>query len=473
MEPVTAVPRNRLRRWLVAVVVLAGLVSGGWFAYAWYTKPTPVTYTTAAAAKTTIIQSVTAAGTVNPVVQVEVGSQVSGRIKDLKADFNDHVTKGEILATIDPQVFQSQVDQANAKLVSARADLAKAKAVVANSKAQYDREHGLEASGAVAKTEIDAALAQWQSDQANVQSMAAAITQAQAALDQAKTSLAYTTISSPIDGVVISRNVDVGQTVAASLSAPTLFVIAGDLKQMEVHTSVAESDVGQLTEGMKVTFNVEAYPERTFTGSVKQVRFAATTISNVVTYDAVIGVQNDDLALRPGMTANATFVIAERDDVLAVPAKALRYKPAGAQAGGPGGGGHGGAGGSGGSGHWHGHGGGSGSDTGSGSAAASGSGSGSASAAASGSGSGSASGSGSGSDQGGGMRHQAVWVLRNNQPVRVSVQVGLSDGSTTEITGGDLQEGDLVITADSTSKTGASGGSGSASNKSRMPRGAF
>ena len=316
---------------------------------------------------------------------------------------------------------------------------------------------------------------------------------------------------------MISRAVNVGQTVAASLSAPTLFTIAGDLRQMEVHTSVAESDVGQLAQGMRAEFTVDAFPDDTFTGTVKQVRFEATTIQNVVTYDAVVDVRNDQLKLRPGMTANVTFVIAEAKDVITVAAKALRYRPSGAQAGEGSGAWSGSGSGSGngrrrGSGNWDGSGSGTGNGSGNGNGSGSGDGSGNGSGNGNGSGSGHGSGgrirgsgggggggSGSGGGGGGGSgggsgddrarvatapgvegtarrkRPQAVWVLRNGTPVRIRVVTGLSDGTTTEIKDG-LAEGDLVIVGDSSGKAAAGAGSARGNNpggQRRAPRGVF
>jgi len=321
MEPITQPPRTRLRRALIGAPVAVAVAVGAWFAIArWRTEP-PVTYSTTSVARGEVVQAVTASGTVKPVVQVEVGSQVSGRIAEILVDYNDHVTKGQVLARLDRQLLESTLQQSRARLLQARADLQKAKAVVVNAKAQHARVAGLVESGAIARAEVDTAHAEWRSAEASVHAAAANVTEAEAAVEQARTNLAYTTITSPIDGVVISRSIDVGQTVAASLQAPVLFVLAGDLRDMEVHTSVAESDVGQLAPGMKVEFTVDAFPEKTFTGSVKQVRFEATTNSNVVTYDAVVAVRNDPVLLRPGMTANATFVIAERPDVLTVPVR--------------------------------------------------------------------------------------------------------------------------------------------------------
>jgi HlyD family secretion protein len=241
------------------------------------------------------------------------------------------VKRGQLVATIDPAIFESAVRQAEARVAAAQADLARAEAQAAGAKAKYQRLAGLRDTGAVAPVDIDVARADRRAADASVLSAQAAVTLAEASLVEAQANLAYTQITSPTDGVVVSVSVDVGQTVQASFSAPTLFIIAEDLRQMEVHTNVAESDVGQIVPDQKVEFTVDAYPERTFTGKVRQVRYAAQTVSNVVTYDAVVTVANDDLKLRPGMTANVSFIVEERRGVLTVPAAAFRYRPANAR----------------------------------------------------------------------------------------------------------------------------------------------
>ena len=426
METIAHTPRGPARRRAAILLAsIAAVSAAGWFGYQRWSEEPPPTYTTTAVRRGDVVQSVTASGTLSPVVQVEVGSQVSGRIKELFADYNDEVKKGQVIARIDPQTFETAVAQAQARLRSARADLVRLQAGSANAKAQYDRVAGLVASGAVARADVETALATYQAADAQVTAARANITEAEGAVEQAKTNLTYTTITAPIDGIVISRSVDVGQTVAASLSAPVLFVIAGDLRQMEVHTTVAESDVGQLKTGMPVRFTVDAFPDKTFTGAVKQVRFEAQTVSNVVTYDAVVGVENANLELRPGMTANATFVIAERKDVLVAPGKALRFRPATAER--PDG----------------------------------------ATRQRSARPDGAAR---DGTRRGGG----AVWVLRNGAPARVAIQPGLADGSNVEVAGGELREGDLVITASGTgSGTTAPPAATAQRGGGRMPRGVF
>jgi HlyD family secretion protein len=284
-------------------------------------------YETAEVTRGSIAARVSATGTVSPRVEVQVGSQVSGRIQELLADFNSPVTRGQVIARIDPRLFETEVARGRANVVAAEAGVARALADATDARLKSERASALHARGMGAKADADSALATHQAAQAAVASARAALAQARAALEQSETNLGYTTIYSPIDGVVISRDVDVGQTVAASLQTPTLFTIAEDLRKMEVHTHVAEADVGRLTPGMAVEFGVDAWPGRRFTGQVKEVRFAPETVQNVVTYDAVVSVENEDLALRPGMTAEVVFVVESREDALLVPNAALRFVP--------------------------------------------------------------------------------------------------------------------------------------------------
>jgi len=336
-DKLTEAPRRPRRAWrwakrVLVLLVLAGAGIAAWLYYdGWYQEDSGPTYSLASVERGDVVTLVTASGTLNPIVQVEVGSQVSGRIKELLVDYNDTVTRGQLVATIDPAIFESAVHQAEARLAAAQADLARAEAQAAGAKAKFQRLYGLRETGAVAPLDIDVARADRRAADASVLSAQAAVTLAEAALDEAGQNLAYTRITSPTDGVVVSVSVDVGQTVAASFSAPTLFIIAEDLRQMEVHTNVAESDVGQIVPEQKVEFTVDAYPDRTFTGKVRQVRYAAQTVSNVVTYDAVVTVANDDLKLRPGMTANVSFIVEERRGVLTVPSVAFRFRPANAR----------------------------------------------------------------------------------------------------------------------------------------------
>jgi HlyD family secretion protein len=284
---------------------------------------------------------VEATGTINPIVTVLVGSQVSGSIAKLYADFNSYVHKGEIIALIDPALFQgallgskSDLDNAKANLVAARANLEKLRAALVQTKADYERAAGLLKGGVESQQQMDLAKANYDSANAAVDAAVANVAQAEAQLEQkdaavkvAQTNLDYTVIRSPIDGTVVARNVDLGQTVAASFSAPTIFTIAKDLKTMWVYTKTDESDVGNIQIGKPVTFKVDAFPKDTFHGVVKQVRMNPTTVQSVVTYDTIIEFANPDLKLFPGMTAYVTIPVARVQNVLKVPNTALRYKP--------------------------------------------------------------------------------------------------------------------------------------------------
>ena len=270
-------------------------------------------YQTAEVTRGPITQAVTATGTLNPVVTVQVGSQVSGNIAKLFADFNSQVKAGQVVAQIDPAIFQATVTQAEGDLASAKAALELAKITASRTQELFARKTSSQA-------DVDQAMATLHQAEANVKIK-------QGALDKAKADLDHCTITSPIDGVVISRSVDVGQTVAASLQAPIIFAIANDLTKMQIDANVAEADVGVVTIDQNVDFTVDAFPMQTFHGKVVQVRNAPITVQNVVTYDTVIGVSNPELKLKPGMTANISIVIAHRDDVLLIKNAALRYRP--------------------------------------------------------------------------------------------------------------------------------------------------
>ncbi len=287
----------------------------------------PDAWDTVAAIRGPIGARVSATGTLSPLVEVQVGSQVSGRIQELHADFNASVTRGQVIARIDPRLFETEVARARANVVAAQASVTRAEADALDARLRYERATGLFERGMGSRADAETTQAAHQAAQAAVASANAALAQARAALEQAETNLGYTTIYSPIDGVVISRDVDIGQTVAASLQTPTLFTIAEDLRKMEVHTHVAEADVGRLASGMAVEFGVDAYPSERFHGTVKQVRYSPQEIQNVVTYDAVVSVENPELKLRPGMTAEVVFLVEQRDDALLVPSAALRFVP--------------------------------------------------------------------------------------------------------------------------------------------------
>jgi HlyD family secretion protein len=355
-----------------------------------------------------ISQAVTATGTLNPVVNVQVGSQVSGNIQKLFVDFNSEVKAGQVVAQIDPALFQSALTQAEGDLASAQAALELAMV-------NATRTRQLFATKTSSQADLDQAMANLHQAEANVKIK-------QGALDKAKADLDHCTIPSPIDGVVISRNVDVGQTVAASLQAPVIFQIANDLTKMQIDANVAEADVGVLQVGQDVDFTVDAFPMHTFHGKVVQVRNAPITVQNVVTYDTVIGVSNPDLKLKPGMTANVSIIVAQKDNALQIKNAALRYRPA------------------------------------------------EAAAAEAGSKFSQSGASRGGSRQGGSASpktmektaaarehrssERTVYVLSGGWPRPVQIKTGISDGVVTEVIEG-LKEGDRVITAELASKSAA------------------
>ncbi len=274
-----------------------------------------------------IEMAVTATGTVNPVTTVLVGTQVSGTIKELYVDFNSPVKKGKLIARIDPALFEAQVNQAKANFLSAKANLEKAGATLVDAKRTMDRNKELFSKNLVARSDLDTAETNYETANASVSAAKSQVAQTEAALSLAETNLRYTKIVSPVDGIVVSRNVDVGQTVAASFQTPTLFSIAQDLTKMQIDTNVDEADIGKVIVGQDVEFSVDAYPDITFKGKVWQVRNAPITIQNVVTYDVVIIVGNPELKLKPGMTANVSIIISTKKDVLKIPNAALRFKP--------------------------------------------------------------------------------------------------------------------------------------------------
>src|SRR5437899_7751795 len=280
------------------------------------TQSSAAGYQTATATRGPITQAVTATGTLNPVVNVQVGSQVSGNIAKLFADFNSQVKAGQVVAQIDPALFQATVTQTEGDLANAQAALELAKVNATRTETLFKQKNS-------SQQDLDQATAALHQAEGNVKIK-------QGALDKAKADLDHCTITSPIDGVVISRNVDVGQPVAASLQAPVIFAIANDLTKMQIDSNVAEADVGAVAVDQNVDFTVDAFPSRIFHGKVVQVRNAPITVQNVVTYDTVIGVSNPDLKLKPGMTANVSIIIAHKDDVLKISNAALRYRPANA-----------------------------------------------------------------------------------------------------------------------------------------------
>ncbi len=422
-------------RWVLLALALAGVAFGIWRWQASHAAP-EVTYRSAPVEKRKIVARVTASGTLQATVTVQVGAQVSGRIAKLGADFNSTVKKGEVIAKIDPQLFIAAVERESANYAAAKAGLARAEAQHKDAELVQKRAKSLSDQGLASAAELQTADTNLAVAVTQIEVARATLQQQSAALHQAQVNLSYTDIISPIDGVVISRTADVGQTVAASLQAPVLFTLAEDLKKMQVHTSVAESDVGRLQPGMETWFTVDAFPGQRFKGKIAQIRNAAQTVQNVVTYDAVIEVLNEDLRLRPGMTATTTIVFAEKADVLAIPNAALRFKPPSEVA----------------------------------SAIASASAAPAASlsvTAAGGADSASAAGAGSAPVRGRSRRshppgetsERTIYVLRAGHPEAVDVKTGLTDGTVTELASGDLKEGDSVILeANVAGKTAGSSG---------------
>jgi HlyD family secretion protein len=403
--------KSRKTKWIVlAIAVVAVLAAGAWYVKS--RRSEDPGYQTAMITRGDLIQYVTATGQLNPVTNVQVGSQISGIVSHLYADWNSQVTNGQLVALIDPATYQANVLQVRSDLANARAALELAQVSERRSKELLD-------SKLIPQSDYDIAIANLHQAEATVLNKQAALTNAQVNLDRC-------TISSPVDGVVISRSVDVGQTVAASLSAPTLFVIANDLTKMQIDANVAEADIGGVAVGQNVDFSVDAYPNRRFHGEVVQVRYNPVTVQNVVTYDTVIGVSNPDLKLMPGMTANVSIIIAERDNALKIPNAALRFRPpdvlaasrtnaAAAQLGGAGqrGGGVGGP-----------------------------------------------AGGGFGGGRGSGGRNRpdrsltrTIYTLpagtdaaaKSAKPAPVQIKVGINDGISTEVVDG-LKEGDVVVT---------------------------
>jgi len=274
-----------------------------------------------------ISATVTATGTVNPVTTVQVGTYVSGPIQTVAVDFNTPVKKGQLLARIDPRPFQVKLDDARAAVANARARLEKDRAAAALKGINLERSRALARDGIVSQSDLDLAVSEQRQARSQLALDEADILSAEARVKEAEVNLAYTDIVSPVDGTVVSRSVDVGQTVAASFQTPTLFLVAEDLTKMQVNASVSESDIGTVATGQEATFSVDAFPADTFRGHVEQVRNAPVTVLNVVTYDVIVGVDNTDLRLRPGMTANVTITTAHRENVLRVPNRALRFRP--------------------------------------------------------------------------------------------------------------------------------------------------
>jgi HlyD family secretion protein len=461
--------RTRVSR----IVLVAAAVAAVAAVLAFRSHDHPVTYAAVPVDRGDIQDVVGATGTVQAVQTVQVGSQVSGTIQNLYADFNSVVHKGQVIARLDPSSFQARLGQAQAALVAARANVDRSRAAVDDARRKLDQAKALAAEKLLPQSDFDTAQANYDQAVAQVKANQAAVSQAQANVNQAKVDLDHTIIAAPIDGVVIARSVDVGQTVAASFQAPVLFVIANDLKHMEVNASVDEADIGRVRTGQEVTFRVDAYPDRTFHGRVTQVRLQPTTVQNVVTYNTIISVDNDDGRLMPGMTATVSVIVRKSQNALRIPAAALRFRPEGFDAGSRG--------------RSAGAAGGTGASTGPRAAAAPGS---AATTAGAGPGgtraggraggwsgrradSGGASGAAAGGAEGDSGRTALVFVLNDKgQPEPVRVHTGVSDGQFVEVKDG-LTEGARVVVGiegDGTARPAGARPSGSPSTNPFNPQ---
>ncbi len=314
------------KRILISISALIAVVFVSGFAF-YFNKHRDSGYITVPAKVDTIVEAVEASGTVNPVNTVDIGSQVSGMIKDIYVDYNSKVTKGQLLAQIDPSLFQAQVDKARGDLEAARSNKAKIQAMLVYDKKNYERYKRLYEKNYVAKSDLDLAEATYKSDLAQIAAAQGTINQAQATLNNNLTNLRYTKIVSPVDGIVVSRAVDVGQTVAASFQTPTLFQVAQDLTNMQIEVNVSEADIGKIKKGQEVEYTLDGYADSVFHGKVTEVRIAPTTVSNVVTYTVIVDVDNKDQKMIPGMTANASIITNKSENVICVPTDALKFTP--------------------------------------------------------------------------------------------------------------------------------------------------
>lgn len=310
------------------LIILAGLIiTGGIVGYFYYKRAPEVSYKSAKVERGTIVSTVAATGNLSAVTTVQVGTQVSGTIQKLYVDFNSLVKKGQAIAEIDPSLFNASVAQSQGNYLSAEANLQKAKVTLTDAVRTFNRYKKMLADGIISQGDYDATETAVQSSAAAVKAAEGALAQSRGSLMQSKTNLRYSVIRSPVNGVVISRAIDVGQTVAASFSTPTLFTIAQDLTKMQIEVSVDEADISRIQLHQKASFTVDSYPEQTFRGEVIQIRTAPVITQNVVTYVVVVNVDNSDLKLKPGMTANVSIEVARKDGVLKLPPAALRFKP--------------------------------------------------------------------------------------------------------------------------------------------------
>jgi len=328
----SAKPNPRSYRRLLAIAAVLGLAVLAWWAWSARAPAAGGGFRTGAVDRGEVRVVISATGTLRATTTVDVGSQVSGQMQEVLVDFNDRVEKDQPIARLDPAPFQSRVKQTEADLASARASVNEAQATLKNAEADYARKSDLAARQLIARNELDLALAARDQARARVVSAQAGVQQRQAAVDNARLDVNYTIIRSPVDGVILLRAVEPGQTVAASFQTPVLFQIAEDLGQMQIDLSIDEADVGQIKEGLPVSFTVDAFRDRQFQGEVKQVRLSATSTANVISYPVVVQVDNSDMSLLPGMTASAEIVVSRREGVLRVPNAALRFTPPGLDA---------------------------------------------------------------------------------------------------------------------------------------------
>ncbi|MBR6162568.1 efflux RND transporter periplasmic adaptor subunit [bacterium] len=311
----------------IIIFFLVILISAGVYFFGFSNGKDGGKYITDTIKKRTLTTIVEASGTIQPINKVDVGAQVSGKIVEMYVDYNSKVEKGQLLAQIDTSLFEASLNQSNANIMNAKASLAKAQAKIEYDKNTYERYSNLYKRNLVSKDDVESKRAQYLADKAEIAAAHASIAQAQANLGTAKANLGYTKIISPVKGTIISKSVEVGQTVASSYQTPTLFTVAEDLTKMQIETSVSEADIGKVKEGQEVEYTLDGYPDETFMGTVTQVRCSPKTESNVVTYTVIIGVDNADGKMMPGMTANVSIITNKSEDVLTVPNRALRFSP--------------------------------------------------------------------------------------------------------------------------------------------------
>lgn len=387
-----------MKKYLLAAVALVIVITGA--VYFVKSRKPEITYKTVKIERGTIVSTVAATGNLSAVTTVQVGTQVSGTIHKLHVDYNSRVKKGQAIAEIDPALFNAAVEQSQGNALSAEANLQKAKVSLADSERTYQRNKKLLADGIISQGDFDVAETAWQAAKASLKAAEGAVVQTKGALMQARTNMRYSIIRSPVDGVIISRAIDVGQTVAASFQTPTLFTIAQDLTKMQIEVSVDEADISRIVLGQMASFTVDAYPEQKFAGKVVQIRSAPVVTQNVVTYVVVVNVNNAELKLKPGMTANVSIQIARKEDTLKIPPAALRFKPKTAEAK-------------------------------------------AVSAAAKPANGGREGGGKQGERKGNGG--QTIYILKEGKPVAVPIKTGIASSAAIEMLEGSLKEGDEVV----------------------------